>query len=140
MGWGDVGDIASGRRADLVVLSPGLEVREVLHRGEGEREGMGREPASRALDRYELAHAANQTFERVVIDGGITGGSAGIVRAGSAAVRALQSGFLRAYAGLGEKAKALEAGKKAIAKAPDEPNRKNLERLVKKVEAGEPLE
>ena len=34
MGWGDVGDLAPGRRADLVVLSPGLEVREVLHRGE----------------------------------------------------------------------------------------------------------
>lgn len=34
MGWGDVGDIAPGRRADLVVLSPELEVREVLHRGE----------------------------------------------------------------------------------------------------------
>ena len=47
-----------------------------------------------------LGRAANQTFERVVIDGGITGGSAGIVRAGSAAVRALQSGFLRAYAAL----------------------------------------
>jgi len=41
----------------------GRTLLEVLHRGEGEREGMGREPASRALDRYELAHAANQTFE-----------------------------------------------------------------------------
>ncbi len=52
----------------------------------------------------------------------------------------LDVGLLRSYAGLGEKAKALEAGKKALAKAPDEPNRKNVERLLKKVEAGEPLE
>ena len=36
---------------------------EVLHRGDGHRDGMPREPASRALDRYELAHAADQPFE-----------------------------------------------------------------------------
>jgi NADH-quinone oxidoreductase subunit L len=41
-----------------------------------------------------------QTFERVVISGTLVGGTSGIVRAGSAAVRALQSGFLRAYAAL----------------------------------------
>lgn len=52
----------------------------------------------------------------------------------------LDVGFLRAYAGLGDKAKALESGKRALAKAPDEPNKKNIERLLKKVEAGEPLE
>jgi NADH-quinone oxidoreductase subunit L len=41
-----------------------------------------------------------QTFERVVISGTLVGGTSGIVRAGSAAVRALQSGLLRAYAAL----------------------------------------
>jgi NADH-quinone oxidoreductase subunit L len=40
------------------------------------------------------------TFERVVVDGLLVGGTTGIVRAGSAAVRAIQSGFLRAYAAL----------------------------------------
>jgi len=39
-------------------------------------------------------------FERVVVDGLLVGGTTGIVRAGSAAVRAIQSGFLRAYAAL----------------------------------------
>jgi NADH-quinone oxidoreductase subunit L len=38
------------------------------------------------------------TFERVFINGTLVGGTTGIVRAGSAAVRAIQSGFLRAYA------------------------------------------
>ena len=41
-----------------------------------------------------------QTFERVVVNRTLVGGTTGIVRAGSAAVRALQSGFLRAYAAL----------------------------------------
>jgi ATPase subunit of ABC transporter with duplicated ATPase domains len=36
---------------------------EILHRGDSHRDGMGREQASRVLDRYELAHAAEQTFE-----------------------------------------------------------------------------
>jgi ATPase subunit of ABC transporter with duplicated ATPase domains len=36
---------------------------EVLHRGDEHRDGMGREQASRVLDRYELAHAAEQRFE-----------------------------------------------------------------------------
>jgi NADH-quinone oxidoreductase subunit L len=40
------------------------------------------------------------TFERVFVDGTLIGGSTGIVRAGSAAVRAVQSGFLRYYAAL----------------------------------------
>jgi NADH-quinone oxidoreductase subunit L len=43
---------------------------------------------------------ARNTFERLVVDGLVVGGTSGIVRAGSAAVRALQSGFLRAYAAL----------------------------------------
>jgi len=41
---------------------------EILHRGDAlpdgrGREGMGREQAARVLDRYELAHAAEQRFE-----------------------------------------------------------------------------
>ena len=43
---------------------------------------------------------AQQTFERVVIDGTIVGGTTGLVRAGSAAVRSLQNGFLRYYVAL----------------------------------------
>ncbi|NHN54223.1 ABC-F family ATP-binding cassette domain-containing protein [Calidifontibacter sp. DB0510] len=35
---------------------------EILHRGDEHREGMPREQASRALDRYELARSAEQTF------------------------------------------------------------------------------
>jgi NADH-quinone oxidoreductase subunit L len=42
---------------------------------------------------------AQQTFERIFVAGGIDA-TTGIVRAGSAAVRAAQSGFLRAYAAL----------------------------------------
>lgn len=45
---------------------PGLVGRtllDILHRGEGSRAGLGREPASKALDRYELAGQAEQRFE-----------------------------------------------------------------------------
>jgi NADH-quinone oxidoreductase subunit L len=41
-----------------------------------------------------------QTFERIFVRGTLMGGTTGLVKAGSAAVRALQSGFLRAYAAL----------------------------------------
>ncbi len=46
----------------------GKTLLEILHRGDSAsggrgREGMGRELASRVLDRYELAHAADQVFE-----------------------------------------------------------------------------
>jgi NADH-quinone oxidoreductase subunit L len=41
-----------------------------------------------------------QTFERIFINGTLIGGPSTLVRAGSAAVRAVQSGFLRAYAAL----------------------------------------
>jgi ATPase subunit of ABC transporter with duplicated ATPase domains len=41
----------------------GRTLLEVLHRGDQHRDGMGREQASRVLDRYELAHAADQRFE-----------------------------------------------------------------------------
>jgi ATPase subunit of ABC transporter with duplicated ATPase domains len=41
----------------------GRTLLEILHRGDPHRDGMGREQASRVLDRYELAHAADQRFE-----------------------------------------------------------------------------
>jgi ATPase subunit of ABC transporter with duplicated ATPase domains len=41
----------------------GRTLLEILHRGDDHRDGMGREAASRVLDRYELAHAAEQAFE-----------------------------------------------------------------------------
>jgi ATPase subunit of ABC transporter with duplicated ATPase domains len=41
----------------------GRTLLEILHRGDEHRDGMGRELASRKLDRYELAHAAEQTFD-----------------------------------------------------------------------------
>ncbi len=47
-----------------------------------------------------LGRFAQQTFERLVVNAALVGGTSGLVRAGSAAVRALQSGFLRAYAAL----------------------------------------
>jgi NADH-quinone oxidoreductase subunit L len=43
---------------------------------------------------------AAQTFERVVVNGVLVGGTTGVATAASAAVRRLQSGFLRAYAAL----------------------------------------
>ena len=47
-----------------------------------------------------IGRFGQQTFERVVINGLFIGGTTGIVKAGSAAARALQNGFLRAYAAL----------------------------------------
>jgi ATPase subunit of ABC transporter with duplicated ATPase domains len=41
----------------------GRTLLEVLHRGDGRRDGMPREQASRVLDRYELAYAAEQRFD-----------------------------------------------------------------------------
>jgi ATPase subunit of ABC transporter with duplicated ATPase domains len=41
----------------------GRTLLEVLHRGDGHRDGMPREQASRALDRYELAYASEQRFD-----------------------------------------------------------------------------
>lgn len=43
---------------------------------------------------------ARTWFERVISDGLIVGGASGVVKAGSQAVRALQTGFLRYYAAL----------------------------------------
>ncbi|MFL5819569.1 MAG: NADH-quinone oxidoreductase subunit L [Solirubrobacteraceae bacterium] len=47
-----------------------------------------------------LGRFAQQTFERVFVDRTLVGGTTGIVRAGSAAVRAAQTGLLRYYAAL----------------------------------------
>ena len=41
----------------------GRTLLEILHRGDDHRRGMPREEASRALDRYELAHSAEQSFD-----------------------------------------------------------------------------
>lgn len=40
----------------------GRTLLEILHRGDGRRPGMGREAASKALDRYEMVAAAEQTY------------------------------------------------------------------------------
>ena len=45
-----------------------------------------------------LGHVAESVLERRVVAGGLTGGTLGVVRASSAAVRRLQTGFLRYYA------------------------------------------
>jgi NADH-quinone oxidoreductase subunit L len=47
-----------------------------------------------------IGQFATRTFERVVVDGVFVGGTSGIVRAGSQAVRTIQTGFLRYYAAL----------------------------------------
>lgn len=41
----------------------GRTLLDILHRGDDNRDGMGREAASRTLDRYGLAGSAEQTFE-----------------------------------------------------------------------------
>ena len=41
----------------------GRTLLEILHRGTGHRAGLGREQASKALDRYELVAAAEQAYE-----------------------------------------------------------------------------
>jgi ATPase subunit of ABC transporter with duplicated ATPase domains len=41
----------------------GRTLLQILHRGDEHRQGMPREQAARALDRYELAHASEQVFE-----------------------------------------------------------------------------
>ncbi|MFL1376991.1 MULTISPECIES: ABC-F family ATP-binding cassette domain-containing protein [unclassified Nocardiopsis] len=41
----------------------GRTLLDILHRGEGSRKGVPRDEAGRALDRYELARAAEQTFD-----------------------------------------------------------------------------
>ncbi|MGI8700276.1 MAG: ABC-F family ATP-binding cassette domain-containing protein [Nocardioidaceae bacterium] len=41
----------------------GRTLLEILHRGDAHRQGMPREQAARALDRYELAYASEQRFD-----------------------------------------------------------------------------
>ncbi len=48
-------------------------------------------------------------------------------------------GLMRGYSAMGDQKKALAEAKLALAQAPDDPNRKNLEGLVKQLEAGKPL-
>jgi len=43
----------------------GRTLLDILHRGDEHRSGMGREQASRVLDRYELSLAAEQPFEQL---------------------------------------------------------------------------
>jgi NADH-quinone oxidoreductase subunit L len=43
---------------------------------------------------------ARSTFERAFVDGALVGGASGLVRLGSAAVRRVQTGYLRYYAAL----------------------------------------
>jgi NADH-quinone oxidoreductase subunit L len=45
-----------------------------------------------------LGHFAGAVLERIVIGGGVTGGTTGVVRAGSAIVRRAQTGLVRYYA------------------------------------------
>jgi NADH-quinone oxidoreductase subunit L len=47
-----------------------------------------------------LGRFANSTFERVFVNGALVGGSTGAIRGLSAAVRRIQSGYLRYYAAL----------------------------------------
>jgi hypothetical protein len=48
-------------------------------------------------------------------------------------------GLMRGYAAVGDKKKALEEAKLALAQAPDEANRKNLQGLVKQLEEGKEI-
>jgi NADH-quinone oxidoreductase subunit L len=43
---------------------------------------------------------ARNTFERLVVNGALVGGVSGLIRAASAGVRGVQSGYLRLYAAL----------------------------------------
>jgi NADH-quinone oxidoreductase subunit L len=45
-----------------------------------------------------LGRFTGSVLERGVVAGGVTGGTVGVVRAGSAAVRRAQTGFVRYYA------------------------------------------
>jgi len=45
-----------------------------------------------------FGRVADSVLERTVVGGAITGGAVGVVRASSAAVRRLQTGYLRYYA------------------------------------------
>ncbi len=57
------GFFAQNRQHAQDAAFAGRTLLEILHRGEGRRPGMGREPASKALDRYELVASAEQRYE-----------------------------------------------------------------------------
>jgi ATPase subunit of ABC transporter with duplicated ATPase domains len=57
------GFFAQNRQHAQDAAFAGRTLLEILHRGEGRRAGMGREPASKALDRYELVASAEQTYD-----------------------------------------------------------------------------
>lgn len=48
-------------------------------------------------------------------------------------------GLMRGYAALGQTQRALEHAREALKQAPDELNRKNLEGIIKRLEAGQPI-
>jgi hypothetical protein len=48
-------------------------------------------------------------------------------------------GLMRGYAAMGDKKKAIEEGKLALAQAPDEGNKKNLQNLIKQLEEGKDI-
>jgi tetratricopeptide (TPR) repeat protein len=50
-----------------------------------------------------------------------------------------QVGLMRGYAAVGRNKEALEAARKALAQAPDDLNRRNLENLIARLEAGQPI-
>jgi tetratricopeptide (TPR) repeat protein len=50
-----------------------------------------------------------------------------------------QVGLMRGYAALGRTKEALDAARKALAQAPDDLNRRNLENLIARLEAGQPI-
>jgi NADH-quinone oxidoreductase subunit L len=47
-----------------------------------------------------LGRASRNSFERIVVNGAFVGGSTGVVKASSSAVRAIQTGLLRSYTAL----------------------------------------
>ena len=50
-----------------------------------------------------------------------------------------QVGLMRGHAALGHMKEALECARKALAQAPDDLNKRNLEGIVKRLEAGQPI-
>jgi hypothetical protein len=50
-----------------------------------------------------------------------------------------QVGLMRGHAALGHQKEALEHAREALKQAPDEQNRKNLEGIIKRLEAGQPI-
>ena len=72
--------------------APAVRQQVVLRRGD--------RPADRAAVRAGSGRFANSTIERGLVNGALVGGTSGAVRAASAAVRGIQTGYLRYYAAL----------------------------------------